>query len=164
MEEVTGGGDGRLADAVGQVNGGADISGSVAMAGKDLFVDSGVEIGKTLGEFELGAIDSDGAVGGLTTGLEFEGEIVIINGEKPADFRFFKLQKASHAVGIAEKDLDITHSTKEPLEEVKEMDANIGGNATRFFDIALPGGMVPTAARGDVGEYNIVLCGCGCVQ
>lgn len=161
MEEVTGGGDRRLADAVGEVDGGADISGSVAVTRQDLFVDTGVEIGETLGEFELGAIDSDGTVGAFTAGLELEGEIMIINREEPADLRFFELQETGHAAGIAEKDLYIAHSAKEPLEEVKEVDSDVGGDAAGFFDVAFPGGMVPIAAGGDVGEDNVVLGGCG---
>jgi len=161
VEEVTGGSDGRLADAVGQVNGGADISGTVAVTRQDLFVDTGVEIGETLGKFQFGAIDSDRAVGAFAAGLELEGEIVIIDGEEPADAGFFELEEAGHAAGIAEKDLDIAHCAKEPLEEVKEMDANVGGDAAGFLDVTFPGGVVPIAAGGDVGENNVMLGGCG---
>ena len=45
---------------------------------------------------------------------------------------------------------------KNPGKHVVEVYANVGSNASRLLNIALPRGVVPVAAASDVGKIDIV--------
>ena len=43
------------------------------------------------------------------------------------------------------------------MKHIKKVNADIGGNASGFFDIAFPGLQIPSASGCDVGQINFVL-------
>ena len=163
MRQILRRGDGGGANVVGELDGGTDIGDAKAIALQDFLIDAGVQIGEAFGKLYLLTIDGDRAEGGFATRDKGEREIGGINREKPADTGILQLDKTRHAFGITVKDLYLSDSTKKPLEQVKEMDTDVGGNATGLFLAALPGGVIPGATGGDVGEDDIML-GMGACQ
>ena len=56
----------------------------------------------------------------------------------------------------------LTQRAKHEAEHVEEMHADIGGDAARLCFIAFPRGVIPVAARGDVGQVaNVAVIGRG---
>ena len=50
----------------------------------------------------------------------------------------------------------LAHRAKDPGQHVKKVDADVGGDAAGFADIALPTALVPVTAGGDVGHFHLV--------
>jgi len=82
--------------------------------------------------------------------------VVAVDAEEPTDAGMFELEEAGGMVGLAHMYDVFRCRAKNPGEHVKEVYADIGGNASALFDIAFPRTVIPCAAGGDVGEVDIV--------
>ncbi len=156
-------GEGGGADAVDQGDGGAGVGDGEAVACQGVFVDFGMQVAKAFGEFDLLAVHGDGAVGHFSFFQGFRGQVIVIHREVPAHTRIFEFDEAGHAFGVIMEDFHLAGRSEEPHQQVEEVDADVGGNPAGFAQVALPGGVIPAATRGDIGQHHIVHAVFGCV-
>ena len=126
-----------------------------AAAGDDFLIAARVQIGEAFGKFDLLAVDRDRTEGGLLA-LHLGGQIVAIDRQKPAHVGALAFEKAGGALGFAQMSLVALDAAEHEAQHVEEMHADIGGNAARFGILALPRRVIPAAARGDVGQIDLV--------
>ena len=145
-----------VADVVDDVDAASCLFYAEAMTGKDFLVALSMQLGEALTELKLLAIDGDGAEG---TFLSFHGigrQGVGVNAEEVTHTGALHLQITRHTVVRGHVDDVLLHGSEDIAEHVVEMDAYVGGNAAAFVHIPFPGGVVPVATGGDVGEVHIV--------
>ena len=126
-------------------NGKAVFFEAKASSGQDFLIAGGVKVCEAAGEFELVAVDRDGTVGALAGFEDGFRDVVDIDGQEPTDAGVFIFQVAA-GLGVADvMDPVFLKCAENKIQHVVKMDANIGGNAARFFDVALPGMQVPVS-------------------
>ena len=109
-----------------------------APSGQNFLIAGGVKVGKAAGEFELFPIYRDGTVGALPGFENGFRDVIHIDGQEPADARVFIFQIAAR-LGIADiMDPVFLKRAKNKIQHIVKMNADIGCNAARFFDVALP--------------------------
>jgi len=146
-----------VADLVGQLDGGAGGSQGEALAGQYRFVAAGMEVVEATAELEFLAGDGEGAEGGGPRGAHGGGQRIRVDAQEPAHAGALQLQEAGGAVVGVQVHGILLHGAEDPLQHIKKVDADVGGDAARFLDIALPAGVVPVAAGGEVGEVYVEL-------
>ena len=156
MHISTGWADGRGPDAVDQFDRGAGVIDAEATAGQGFLIDTRVQVGKALGKLDFLAIDGDRAICAATAGSDRKRQILRIYGEVPVHLGMFQVKEAAHALGVGIMYFDCFRLSKQPDQQVEQVNTNVGGNATRFIGITFPGGMVPGAARRHIGEDYMV--------
>ena len=67
-----------------------------------------------------------------------------------------RLQPARGSLRTQLVDLHLPHRAEDPGQHVEEVDADVGGDPARPLLGALPGHVVPAAARGHVGQVDLV--------
>ena len=152
-DEADGGG---VADLVHDIDATARLFDAEAATGKDFLVALGMQLGEALAELKLLTVDHDGAVGAL---LPFHGigrQGVAVDAEEVTHAGAFQLQIAGHAVVRGDVDDVLLHVAENPAQHVIEMYADVSGDAAALVDVALPRGIVPVAARGDVSQVDVV--------
>lgn len=145
-----------VADLAYDLDARASLADAEAFACKYLLVAEGVQLGETLAELELAAVDVEGAVGALLALNRVRRQAVGIDAEEVAHARFLEAQIARDAVEAHHVNDVLLDRAEDPLQHIVEMHADIGGNAAALVDIALPRSVIPLAAGGDVGEINVV--------
>ena len=146
-----------VADGSHRGNGGAVLFQPEAAPGQNLFVAAVVQVGKAAGELDLFAIDGDRAVGALALGANGFGHVLDIDRQEPAHTRVLVFQIAA-GLGVGRVMHDVLLQVAEDeVQHVKEVHADVGGDAAGLFQVALPGLQVPVPARGDVGQIDLVL-------
>ena len=140
-----------VADVVNHLDGGAGVLEAEAAAIEDVLVAEGMQLGEALAELESLVADGDGAVGAAAFGFDGLGQGVGVDAEEPAHAGALELEVARGAVvGVEVYDV-AAQGAEDPLQHVEEVDADVGGYAAGFAHFALPTGIVPIAAGGDVG-------------
>ena len=132
------------------------LANSEPFTGQDLAVALGMELGETLGEFKLVAIDIECPVG---TFFSLDGvlrQAIGIDTQEIAHPCLLEAQVASYAVEAHHMDDILLHGSEDPLEHVVEVNANVGSDAAALMDIALPRGVIPLAPGGDIREVDII--------
>ena len=127
-----------------------------AFSRKDPAVALGVQLGETLAELELAAVDVEGTVGALLAFDSVGRKAVGVDAEEVAHAGLLELEVARDAVEAHHMDDVLLDRAEDPLQHIVEMHADIGGDAAALMHIALPRGIVPLAAGGDVGEVHVV--------
>ncbi len=154
--ETDGGGVADVADDLDALAGFADAE---TLAGEDILVAFGMELGEAFAELELFAVDADGAIGpiGWERGLVLAGwEALDVDAQEVAHPGPFELQITCHPVEALDMHDVATDGTEDPLQHVVEMHPDVGGYAAALMLVALPRGVVPLAPGGDVGEVDVV--------
>lgn len=141
---------------VDDIDGVACVFDAEAVASKDMTIALGVELGETSAELKLLAVDVQSAVGAFLALNSVLREILGIDAEEVSHASLLQLKEASNAVVRGDVNDILFHWTEHPLEHIVEVNADVGCHAAAFVDIAFPRGVVPVAARGDIGEVNVV--------
>lgn len=128
-----------------------------AMPVEDGLVGQGVQIGKTIAELELLSVDGETAPGALPLLLRLLRKSVRVDAEEPADAGMLQLEKAGCPVVGMDMHHILLHGPEDPHQHIVEVHTDVGGNTTGFGLVALPGGVVPVAAGGDVSEVDVDL-------
>lgn len=123
---------------------------------EDFLVALGMKLSEALAEFELIAVDHDGAVGALFPFHGIRRQGVGVDAEEVTHTGALQLKVTRHTVVRGYVDDVLLHVTKDPTQHVIKMHADVGGDAAALVDVALPRGIIPIAARGDVGQVDIV--------
>ena len=135
---------------------GTGLADAEALARKYLLVAAGVELGEAGAELELLPVDHDRAVGAL---LALDGilrQIVRIDAQEVAHAGLLQAEIAGHPVVALDVHDVLAHRAEYPLEHVVEMYADVRGHSPALVLVPLPGGVVPVAPGGDVGQVHIV--------
>ena len=147
---------GGVADVADHLDAVARLADAETASGKDFLIAAGVEFGEALAEFELVAVDAEGAVGPLLALHGVGREAGRVDAQEVAHAGLAQLEVAGHAVVAHHVDHAFLHRAENPLQHVVEVDTDVGSHAATLVHIALPRGVVPLAARGDVGEVDVV--------
>jgi hypothetical protein len=123
--------------------------------GDNFLVAAGVKVGEAFRKFDRLSIDR------YRTKRRFLsphtlGQIVAIDREKPADIGALAFERTRGPYRLPEMGLVAADAPENEAQHVEKMDADIGRHSTRLAVIALPGGVIPLAARGNVGEFDLV--------
>ena len=135
---------------------GTGLADAEALAREYLLVAAGVELGEAGAELELLPVDHDRAVSTL---LALDGilrQVVRVDTQEVAHAGLLKAEVAGHPVVALDVHDVLAHGPEYPLEHVVEMHADVRGHSPALVLVALPGGVVPVAAGGDVGQVHIV--------
>jgi hypothetical protein len=146
-----------VANLVHQLDGRAGRRQGKAVASQYRFVAAGVEVVEAAAELELLAGDGEGAEGGGSRAAHGGGQGVGVDAQEPAHAGALQLQEAGGAVVGVQVHGILLDVAEDPLQHIKKVDADVGGDAARFLDVALPAGVVPVAAGGEVGEVYVEL-------
>src|SRR4029077_922188 len=84
------------------------------------------------------------------------GQIIAIDRQEPAYVGPFALKRGSGPFSLSQMSFVAGSGSKHKAEHVKEMHADIGGNAAGLGLVSLPRRMVPPAARSYVSKLNLV--------
>ena len=112
-----------------------------------------MKVGEALRKFDLLPIDRDRTKGRLLTS-DALGQVVPINGEKPTHVGACAFEKACGPSRLSEMRFVAADASEHEPQHIEKVNTNIGRHPTRLAVIALPGGMIPAPARGDVAEFN----------
>src|SRR5690625_6257506 len=113
-----------------QFDGGTGIVDSKTQSRKRPLIDPGVQIVKTVAEFQLLIIDGDGAVGALF--IKFQEHILSLKREVPLHIRPRKFQKAAHTVLFPQAEFDGIRLAEQPQLKIKKVYTDIGSNPARL--------------------------------
>ena len=152
MGESIRGHEGGVAKGVGELDGGAGVGEAQAAAAQDGGIQAGVQIGESVAELDRFAIQGEGALGGRGARRQVGG----LQGEEPADTGALELDEAGGAARVAQVDAEAEAGAEQPQEQVEDVDANVDDQAAGFIGRALPGIVIPGAARSDIGEADVV--------
>ena len=135
---------------------GTGLADAEALASEYLLVTAGVELGEAGTELELLPVDHDRAVGAL---LALDGilrQVVRIDAQEVAHAGLLQAEVAGHPVVALDMHDVLAHGAEYPLEHVVEMHTDVRGHSPALVLVALPGGVVPVAPGGDVGQVYVV--------
>src|SRR5690625_7702701 len=89
-------------------------------------------------------------------------QVVAVDRQEPVDVGALKFELAAHLCLLRLLELDPPDAAEKPHQQIEEVDANVGGDATRTRNIAFPRVTVPRTARCDVAQLHLptfVRCG-----
>ena len=152
-DETDGGG---VADLVHDIDATACLFDAEAATGQDLLVTLGMQLSEALAELKLLAVDHDGTIGALLPFYGIGRQSVAVDAEEVTHAGAFQLQVAGHTVVRGDVDDVLLHVAEDPAQHIIKMYADVGGDAAALVDVTLPRGIVPVAARGDVGQVDVV--------
>ena len=145
-----------IADLIDDVDAVAGFVDAEATTRQNLLVALGMQLGEALAELELLPVNFQGAVGAL---LPFHGigrQGVGVDAEEITHAGTFQFQIACHTVVRGHMHDVLLHLAEDPAQHVVEMHPDVGRDAAALVDVALPRGIVPIAARGDVGQVDVI--------
>lgn len=147
----------QMPDGMDKFNGRAGLLDPESSTLKDVLVADSVEILESVAEFEFLSIDGDGSPGAFAFFTDVIRQGIGIDAQEPTNTGAFQFQKAgSPVVGMDVNDISL-HLTENPDQHIKEVNTNIGGNASGFLKIPFPGSMVPITAGSHIGEIDVRL-------
>ena len=145
-----------IADLVNGFDAGAGLCQAESFSSQNAVIAQGVQIRETAAEFNLFAVNGDGAVGSLAGCLDTLGQRGFIHTEKPPDSGFLQFDIPGGFVMFQQVDHIFLNITEDPDEHVIKVDTDIGGNAAGFFRVSFPGGKIPVSSGGDIGEIDLI--------
>jgi len=143
-------------DVVYQLDGGHCFHQREAVAGEDLTVAFGVEVGESVAEFDLLAIHLQQPVGSFSGSPDGCGQRLLVDAEEIADPCLRKLQETGDPVVGGDMNNVLLQFAKDPPQHVVKVDTDVGGDASALRNLPLPAGIVPVTAGGDIGEVEVV--------
>src|SRR5262245_48272864 len=123
-----------------------------AAAGEDFLVAAGMQVAEAFGELDLLAIDRDRAIGGLA--VPRLRDVLAVDRQEPTHLGASAFEIAGRPLVLAQVHDIAADRPEDERQHVEEMHADIGGDAARLRLVALPRGVIPAAAGGDIGEIN----------
>src|ERR1700722_1549549 len=124
-------------------------------AGDNFLVTAGVKVGEAFRKFDRLPADGDRTKRRFLAPYAL-GQIVAIDREKPADVGALAFERTRGPYRLAEMGLVAAGAPENESQHVEKVDADIGRHAARLAIVALPGGVIPLAARGNIGELDLV--------
>ena len=146
----------RIPDVVDDLDAGQGLADAESLAREDLLVALGVELREAGAELELVPVDIQGPIGLLLTLDGIRREALGIDAQEVTDPGFLQAKIARDAVEAHHMDDVLLHGAEDPLQHVVEVYADVGGDAARLMVVPLPGGIIPFAAGGDVGQVDVI--------
>ena len=147
---------GRAANVGGQLHRRPGVVDAESAAGEHLLVDARVQIGKAVAELDLFAVHLDRSKRRLRPRLRRERKIGRFGREEPAHVGPLELERAGRARRFAQVHLGRADRPEQPQQQIEEMDADVGDDATGSILVALPRHLIPAAARRDVGQRHLM--------
>ncbi|MBA7573131.1 hypothetical protein ES708_14926 [subsurface metagenome] len=105
---------------------------------KDMPVGLGMQIGKSIAEFDLFTVNGYAAVGTRSVPFNVLGEVVVINAQVPSHPGPFQLKITGGFVVFQEVGYIFTDIPEDPYQHIEKMDADVGGDTAGFLKIAFP--------------------------
>jgi hypothetical protein len=141
------------AQGVDEFNRGSGVVDGEAPPGDGLAVYLGVEVGKTIGEGHVLAVDLHRTID--RSHRSFRRKIRAVDGQKPADVGVLQFKVTRHAARLGQVQGAAAHAAEKPQDGVEEMHADVRGNTAGPARVALPRVIVPQSPRGHIGQLDI---------
>src|SRR5512133_2130188 len=143
-------------DLVSKLHAGPRVGESEALSFQYLTVSHGVKIGESLAEFDLFSVHHEAAEGPLARFLQGCRKVFEVDAQEPPDAGILKLQITGRLVFRKHMHGALFYTAEDPDQHVEEMDADVGGNASRFGFVSFPRMVVPVPAGSDISEVDVV--------
>src|SRR5690625_7394622 len=86
-------------------------------------------------------------------------QVVAVDRQEPVDVGALKFELAAHLCLLRLLELDPPDAAEEPHQQIEEVDANVGSEATRTRNIAIPRATVPRTARREGAQLHLPTVG-----
>ncbi len=120
-----------------ELDGGTSLCNPQPAPREYLLVDARVKVGNALGEIDRLIVDPDRPERRCTR-LTRDRQVLPIGRQEPTDRRTLELELTGHPFLFGKVNLQRLHAAEQPEQEIEEVNADVGCNATRSFDLALP--------------------------
>ena len=127
-----------------------------SVAGEDLLVTLRMQLREALRELELFPVNLQRTIGPLLALYRVRRQAFRIDRKEITHARFLQLQVACYAVKTHHMHDILLHRTKNPLQHIVEMYADVRRDSSGLMHIAFPGTIIPFAAARDIRQIHVV--------